>query len=292
MLARDLILQAPDEVELIAWASNDLDVTSEPAVASAVASVSPDVILNCAAYTDVDGAEANRERAFAVNGDGPGFLARALLGLPSAGRADPLLVHYSTDYVFDGTGTRPYRPADPCAPIGAYGASKLEGERQLEKVGGRYVIVRTSWLYGYHGRSFPRTMWERATKRLPTKVVNDQTGRPTYTRDLARATWQLIGVETTGRGPSRRASHTDRILQAANAGEVTWFDIARHVFQRADAAEVLAPCTTAEFPRPARRPAWSVLDTSALERYVDPLPAWDDALDRFLAELRDNARGD
>ena len=122
--------------------------------------------------------------------------------------------------------------------------------------------------------------------------MNDQTGRPTYTRDLARATWQLIGVETTGRGPSRGAPHTDRILQAANAGVVTWFDIARHVFWRAGAAELLSPCTTAEFPRPARRPSWSVLDTSALERYVDPLPTWDDALDRFLAELRDNALGD
>lgn len=283
MLARDLLREAPAGVDPVTRTSAELDVTSREAVAATVAEVAPDVVINCAAYTDVDGAESERERAFAVNGDAPGFIAAALArGNGPVGAAEPLLIHYGSDYVFDGAGTRPYREDDPCAPIGAYGASKLAGERTIAERGRRYVILRTQWLYGARGRSFPRTMRERAAARQPTRVVNDQTGRPTYTVDLARATWALVAAERRAPGAG------GRILHVANGGSATWYEVARHVFRRAGCEDLLSPCTTADFPRPARRPAWSVLDTTRFERAIGrPLPAWDDALDRFLAELEE-----
>jgi dTDP-4-dehydrorhamnose reductase len=280
MLAHDLIAEAPEGVELVARTRREVDVTDQNAVKAAIAAVSPDVVINSAGYTDVDGAESHRERAFAVNGDGPGFLAAALAG------SDALLVHYGSDYVFDGSGSRPYREEDPCAPIGVYGASKLAGELSIAEQGRRYVILRTQWLYGLHGRSFPRTMWERATARLATKVVNDQTGRPTYTVDLARATWELVSVERRRNSTSTEAPPRGQILHVANSGSATWYQIAQHVFQRAGTPELLTPCSTADFPRPAKRPVWSVLDTARFEGIIGrALPRWEDALDRFLDRI-------
>jgi dTDP-4-dehydrorhamnose reductase len=272
MLAHDLLAEAPADVEVIPRTARDVDVTDRHALSAAIAQVTPDIVINCAAYTDVDGAESHREQAFAVNGDGPGFVAAALAG------SDALLVHYGTDYVFDGAGSRPYREDDPCAPIGVYGASKLAGELSIAAQGGRYVILRTQWLYGLHGRSFPRTMWDRATARLATKVVNDQTGRATYTVDLARATWRLLSVD--------RPAVRGQILHVANSGSATWYQIAQQVFRRAGTPELLTPCPTSDFPRPAKRPVWSVLDTARFEGVVGrPLPRWDDALDRFLDQI-------
>lgn len=285
MLAQDLLAQAPSDMELVTRTSRELDVTDRAAL-TAAASLAPDVVINCAAYTDVDGAETHQERALAVNGEAPGLIAAALRGARTAGGASSvLLIHYGSDYVFDGSGSRAYREDDPRAPLGVYGASKLAGESSIAQAGGRYLILRTQWLYGFAGRSFPRTMWERATGSLPTKVVNDQTGRPTYTVDLARATWQLVGLERR-HGPSAEAAVAPPILHVTNAGTATWYDIARHVFQRAGKPELVTPCSTAEFPRPAKRPVWSVLDTTRFEARVGgALPDWRDALDRFLDEL-------
>ena len=286
MLAHDVLAEAPDGVEVVARPSQVVDVTNRQAVAETIAATSPDVVINCAAYTDVDGAEAHRERAFAVNGDGPGFIAAALAQRRRGGAPDALLIHYGSDYVFDGSASRPYREEDPCAPIGAYGASKLAGELQIAERGRRYVILRTQWLYGAHGRSFPRTMWERARAGLPTRVVTDQVGRPTYTMDLARATWRLVSLE--GQDPSARTSGGERgrILHVANSGSATWHQVAQHVFRRAGKPELLTPCVTADFPRPAKRPAWSVLDTTRFDTMIGrPLPGWEDAMDRFLSSL-------
>jgi dTDP-4-dehydrorhamnose reductase len=277
MLARDLIREAPAHVELIAPTEGEADVTSEAAMRRVIADTAPQLILNCAAYTNVDGAETNREKAFLVNGEAPGVIGRAAL---QAG-GGPLVLHYSTDYVFDGRERRPYREDDPIDPLGAYGESKWAGERALAGSGARYLIVRTQWLFGVAGRSFPRTMWERATGGHPTRVVRDQVGRPTYTVDLARATWQMACQEATL--PARPGE----VLHVANHGHATWYDVALRVFRGAGASDLVTPCSTADYPTPARRPAYSVLDTSRHEAMVgSTLPRWEDAVDRFLVELR------
>lgn len=264
MLGRDVVATAPEGVEVVALRRAQLDVTDEKAVRAAVHQVRAEAVINCAAYTAVDRAESEPERAEAVNAVAPGILGRAASGV---------VVHFSTDYVFDGTARQPYRETDAPAPLSVYGRTKLAGEGALAASGADHVILRTSWLYGLHGRSFPRTMWERARAGQTTRVVHDQTGRPTYTRDLAEATWRLVQV--------RRG-----ILHISNVGEpVTWYGIALRIFQRAGRAELVSPCTTVEYPTPARRPAWSVLDTTRFDEIAGPLPAWGDALDRFLDVL-------
>lgn len=309
MLAHDLMAEAPADLVLATRTHREVDVTDEAAVTAAIIEAEPNVIINCAAYTNVDGAEADRERAFAVNGQAPGVIGRAASApraphpTPHAPRA-PLVVHFSTDYVFNGRSDRPYREDDPTEPLGVYGASKLAGERALAQSGARYVIIRTSWLFGFHGRSFPRAMWQRAIERQLTKVVSDQVGRPTYTVDLARAAWRLLRVRRAwcagadgeersvgdalapSSAPTHRAPRTSGILHVTNAGTATWYDIARRIFEAATVPELLAPCPTAEYPTPARRPAYSVLDTSRYEALTGTcLPRWEDALTHFLAQL-------
>jgi dTDP-4-dehydrorhamnose reductase len=190
------------------------------------------------------------------------------------------VVHFSTDYVFNGQSPRPYPEDDATNPIGAYGASKLAGERTLLESGARCAIIRTSWLFGFHGKSFPRTMWQRAREGKATRVVNDQVGRPTYTVDLATATWGLIGQRITHNG------QRSLLLHVANTGAATWYEIARRIFQAAGVPDLVSPCTTAEYPTPARRPAFSVFDTSRYDALAGArLPRGEDALDRLLAEL-------
>jgi dTDP-4-dehydrorhamnose reductase len=227
--------------------------------------VRPTVILNAAAYTAVDRAESEAELAFRVNGAAVGELGRI------AARAGVRVVHFSTDYVFDGKASNPYQEQSPTDPVNTYGASKLAGERALRESGADWLILRTQWLFGVHGRSFPRTMWERAVAGLATSVVQDQTGSPTYTKDLARATWALI---------ARGASN---LFHVTNAGQATWFDFALHVFSRVGRPHLLAPCTTEQYPTPARRPHYSVLDTGRLRHELGaPLPDWRCAVDDLL----------
>lgn len=280
MLAHDLIRTKPDDVELIAASQQEVDITDAAAVRSAVRGIRPTVVLNAAAYTDVDGAESNRDRAFLINAEAAGLIGSvaADLGINEQVRI-PLVVHYSTDYVFRGVQHRPYRESDPTDPLGIYGASKRAGEQALATSGARFLIIRTQWLFGIHGKSFPRTIWERANRGAPTRVVKDQLGRPTYTVDLAAATWKLIDTDV---GEKAR-----NFIHVANSGTATWYDVARYVFEAAGAARFLSPCTTAEYPTVARRPAWSVLDTSLHDELTGhPLPPWEDAVDRFLAELK------
>jgi dTDP-4-dehydrorhamnose reductase len=268
MLGHDLLATAPDGVDVVPLARRDLDITDYGGVERAVRDVRPDVIVNAAAYTGVDRAEAEPELAMRVNGEAVGELGRV------AKAAGARMVHFSSDYVFDGTAERPYREDDPPHPVNAYGASKLAGETALRASGTEALIIRTQWLFGAHGRSFPRTMWERAARREPTRVVNDQFGRPTYTLDLATATWQLVGSGEGG------------LVHVANGGVASWFQVAREVFRHAGCSDLVQPCTTAEYPTPARRPRYSVLDTAAFERGIGAaLPHWCDAVARFLAQL-------
>jgi len=274
MLGTDLCATAPSGTSLVARDIADTDITDRAQVASALHDAQPDWVINAAAYTAVDRAETERAVAEAVNGSAPGYIAE------ESARRGIAVVHFSTDYVFAGTATSPYREGDPVAPVNAYGESKLHGEEAVLASGAHALVLRTQWLFGLAGTSFPRTMWERATAGLPTRVVDDQVGRPTYTCDLAAATWRLV---------ARRASG---IVHATNGGTATtWFDVAREVFARVGATGLLSPCATADYPTPARRPMYSALCTKRLEGLLSgALPEWRDALGRFLDELPSVAR--
>ena len=265
MLARDLEAAAPRDVQVVPCTHAQLDVTDDRALEQAVLRSRPDVVVNAAAYNDVEEAETNSALAWAVNGAAPGVVGRA------AAAVGARVVHYSTDFVFDGENRTPYREDAAAHPVNLYGKSKLQGEVNLRQSGAEHLIIRTQWLFGRDGHSFPRTMWERAVQRLPTRVVSDQTGRPTYTGHLAQVTWKLIAADVTG------------IVHVANAGVATWYDVAKRVFHAAGADDLVTPCTTAEYPTRARRPAWSVLDTSRAEAILGgPLPHWETGLGEFL----------
>ena len=245
--------------EVIGLTRTDLDITDAAAVARAIDRHAPDAVVNCAAWTDVDGAEAAEDAATAINGTGPGLLAQAA----------PHLVHVSTDYVFRGDATEPYVESDPTGPTGAYGRSKLAGEQSVAAAGDHHAIVRTSWLFGVHGRNFVATMLGLAADRDELKVVDDQVGCPTYTGHLAPA---LVAIAEQRLGG---------VVHVAGGGSCSWHDLAAAAFARTGAEITLHPCTTAEFPRPAARPAYSVL---ASERADAPiLPHWEQGLDAYLA---------
>jgi len=259
MLGHDLAASAPPKVTLVPLTRAQLDITRNAAVAAALAELRPDVVINAAAYTLVDRAEAESQAALAVNGAAVGQLGRL------ARQAKARVVHFSTDYVFDGTATVPYGEECPRHPVNAYGMTKAAGEKDLQSSGATYLIVRTQWLFGEHGTSFPKTMWERAR-------VNDQLGRPTYARDLAAAVWRLIGWSACG------------LMHLTNHGQATWFDVAARVFARAGRPDLLTPCATADYPTKAKRPRYSVLDTERAEQALGgALPTWEDAIDRFLS---------
>jgi dTDP-4-dehydrorhamnose reductase len=226
------------------------------------------VLLNAAAYTAVDAAETDEATAQLVNGDAPGWLAQELAG---RGR----LVHVSTDYVFDGTATEPYGVDDEPAPRTAYGRTKLAGERAVAAAGGDAVVVRTAWVYAAHGSNFVRTMLRLEGERDQVQVVDDQTGSPTWSADLAR------GLVEAALSPARG------VLHATNSGATTWHGLARLVFQLAgaDPARVL-PTTTGAFPRPAHRPAYSVLDPASWTAAGLPaLPPWQESVRACLQQL-------
>lgn len=268
MLGADLAASKPEEVELHAYDRSRLDILDFDAVEAALDDLRPEFLINATGFTAVDRAEHDRTSAFAVN-------AAAVAGVGRLSMERSVgVVHFSTDYVFDGHSRRAYREEDPVAPLNVYGESKVAGEQGLLASGANALILRTQWLFGINGPSFPRTMWERATRGLQTRVVNDQFGRPTYTLDLARATWACIAKRVHG------------IYHVANAGEASWFDVAHRVFDAAGSLDLLSPCSSEEFPRVARRPARSVLSTTKLEDALGAaLPHWTTALSDFLTRL-------
>jgi dTDP-4-dehydrorhamnose reductase len=218
-----------------------------------------DVVLHAAAWTDVDGAEADPQGAAAVN----------VGGTKHAAALGPL-VYYSTDYVFDGSKRTPYLESDPTGPRSAYGRSKLAGEHAVTAANPRHFIVRTSWLFGAGGRNFVDTMLGLAGEHDELKVVADQVGCPTYAGHLASVLVKLAEGDAYG------------IHHAAGAGQCSWFEFATEIFRRAEVEVRLVPCTTDEFPRPARRPAYSVLGTERPDAVR--LPSWRDGLAAYLAE--------
>jgi dTDP-4-dehydrorhamnose reductase len=259
MLGREVV-RAAAEHEVVALTHADLDVTDRAAVERTIMDASPDVVINCAGFTDVDGAESHEEAATRLNGEAAGYLAAAA----------PAIVHPSTDYVFDGSKRTPYVESDPTGPRSAYGRSKLAGERAVATANPRHFIVRTSWLFGAGGKNFVDTMLGLAAERDELKVVDDQVGCPTYAGHLASALVELAEGDSYG------------IHHLAGTGECSWFSFAGEIFRQAEVDVSVVPCTTAEFQRPAPRPAYSVLGSERPDAIR--LPSWHEGLAAYLAE--------
>lgn len=279
-LARALLGSSPVEFEVICAGRDECDLADANAVRASVERLRPDVVINAAAYTAVDKAESGEVTAFAVNAEAPRAMAEALA------EYEGTLVHVSTDYVFAGDGSVPYREDDPVAdvPATAYGRSKLAGEQAVREANANHYIVRTSWVFDADGQNFVRTMLRLARERDEVRVVADQWGRPTYARDLAETIWRLIEVR-----PPYGTYHF------ANAGATTWHGFARAVFdehsERGGRAPRLVAIGTADYPTPARRPAYSVLDTTKVERALGiAVRGWREALTQCLDEMREDAR--
>jgi dTDP-4-dehydrorhamnose reductase len=253
--------------DLIPAESADADLRDAAQVEQLIQKVRPDWVIACAAYTDVDACEKNRELAFAVNARGVENVAR------SAEKISARVFLVSTDYVFDGKGTRPYETNDPIAPINVYGASKAAGEEALRKNSSAWCVGRTSWLFGVHGPSFPEKILKVAETRPELSVVNDQIGSPTYTRDLAGAIRDLVRKDARG------------IVHISNEGTCSWFDFAKEILVQSGLDSVpIRPITTDQSARLARRPNYSVLSPSSLHAYGVRLRLWQQALSAFLKE--------
>ncbi|MGW2517014.1 dTDP-4-dehydrorhamnose reductase [Streptomyces sp. NPDC001617] len=251
-----------------------LDITRQDAVEAVLADRRPDLVVNCAAYTAVDDAETDEQQALRINGDGPRHLARACAALGAR------LIHVSTDYVFAGDADTPYPENHPTAPRTAYGRTKLAGELAVaEELPSSSAIVRTAWLYGVHGRSFVRTMIDLESRRDTLDVVDDQRGQPTWSADVAARVADL--GPHVGRGASR-------VLHATSSGEATWCELAREVFRGLGAdPDRVRPVGSEAFPRPAPRPAYSVLAHGRWrELGLPPLRDWRAALHEALPLIR------
>ena len=252
------------DVEVVALTRAELDISDRDAVTAAIAAARPDAVINCAAYTNVDRAESDPDGAAAVNAAGAGFVAAA------AAAVGAWVLHVSTDYVFDGTKTAPYVESDPTGPRSVYGSTKLEGERSVAQgAPDRHTIVRSSWLFGTAGSCFPATILRLAAERDSLSVVDDQVGCPTFTGHLAQALVALAaGTPVPG------------VVHVAASGECSWFEFAVEILRASGASAEVRPCSTDEFPRPAQRPAYSVLRSE--RPGVPVLPDWQSGLDAYL----------
>lgn len=255
MLGTDLCSFIPDAVKLT---HNNIDITDKTQVIETIKRIAPDVVFNAAAYTDVDGCEdeCNRELAFDVNGRAPGYIAQ---GCSLAGAK---LVHFSTDYVFDGS-KKEYVESDLTGPINVYGESKLLGERNIIESMDDYRIIRSSWLFGHHGRNFVETMLKLSGEMDAVRVVDDQFGKPTYTSDLARKTAEIIEL-------------VPGVYHIANEGVCSWYEFAAAVIDN------VVPCSSEEFVRKAKRPRYSVL----VNTKTTPMRHWRGALVEYLKQRK------
>ncbi|MFB3161114.1 dTDP-4-dehydrorhamnose reductase [Neobacillus sp. 179-J 1A1 HS] len=244
-----------------------LDITNEEDVLAFISKVKPDVILHCAAYTNVDAAEENEDAAYQVNAAGTENLAKA------AKLNGSKVIYISTDYVFDGTANEPYEVDEPTQPLGAYGRTKLAGEQLLQKHLDEFFIVRTAWVFGVYGNNFVKTMIRLGKERGEVGVVHDQVGSPTYTVDLAKFMVELMETDKYG------------IYHATNSGVCSWYEFAVEIFKQANMNVTVNPLTSDQFPRPAARPKYSVLSKKMIEQQgLKPLRDWKEALAAYLAE--------
>jgi dTDP-4-dehydrorhamnose reductase len=269
LLGTEIVSLFGDRYDVVA---NDLahcDITVASEVERSFRDARPDLVVHCAAYTAVDKAESEREAAFLVNGQGTRNVADACAS------SGALLVTYGTDYVFDGRGSRPCREDDATNPLSAYGQSKLAAEEACAASGAEYLFIRTQWLYGENGKNFIFAILDRARRGEPLRVVDDQTGCPTWARDLAGATSHLVAAGARG------------IVHFSNGGETTWFGFARMILDAAGLSGVeLAPVATSSLSLPAPRPAYSPLDKGLYSKLTGRTPRpWDEAAREFIGGL-------
>jgi dTDP-4-dehydrorhamnose reductase len=266
MLGTDLLESLSRAHDVTGYDLPDLDITRLEQCLAALKILRPDVVINAAAYTRVDDCESHEQEAFQINGHGAGNLAGA------AASVNALLVHYSTDYIFDGLKEEPYLESDSPNPKSVYGRSKLLGEDLVRQNCSNHLILRTSWLFGGNGPNFIRTIVGMARKGLPLRVVNDQKGSPTYSKDLAAHTLKMLdaGCRST--------------YHLTNSGSCTWFELASKAVEWAGIAGVsIAPVSTSEFPRPAPRPANSVLaNARLLKNRLPPMRSWQEAAQEYI----------
>ncbi|SMF68314.1 dTDP-4-dehydrorhamnose reductase [Paenibacillus uliginis N3/975] len=261
--------------EVFSYGREELNITDLDQCLQVISIRRPDLIIHCAAYTAVDAAETDVEAAYVVNAIGTRNMALV------AEKFDAKIVYISTDYVYSGTSERPYIEYDSPDPQSVYGKSKLAGEQMVQSFCSRWFIVRTSWLFGLHGNNFVKTMLRLGQEEPLLKVVNDQKGSPTYTVDLAQFLLNLISTEKYG------------VYHASNSGSCTWYEFTGAIFEEAreqlglTITAELQPCATAEFPRPAPRPANSVMDHLAIRlNQLEGLPHWRDGLNQFMLDMK------
>lgn len=264
MLGKDLCALLSKEHELIKYDREELDITNAKMVNKVVAKLNPNAIINCAAFTDVDGCEEKEKKAIAkkVNSFGPGNLAKISkkLNIP--------LFHYSTDYIFNGLKKDGYRESySKIDPINAYGRTKALGEKLIKQNCKKYYILRTAWLYGKNGKNFVDTMLQLAKKNDSLKIVNDQYGKPTYTLDLAKRTKDILDKKLK-----------PGIYHVTNEGETSWFYFANEIFKLKKIKIKVIPCKTSEFPTPAKRPSF----TGLINTKLPPMRKWQEALREYL----------
>jgi dTDP-4-dehydrorhamnose reductase len=276
-VGRALAATAPADAQLVALDRSSCDVTDLEAVTRAIRDAAPDMVFNAAAYTAVDRAESEPEAAARLNGAAPGFMAGA------SKAAGARFVHISTDFVFNGTGGTPYRPGDPTDPQSVYGATKLQGEQAAAAADPDALIVRTAWVYAAQGANFVLTMLRFMGERERLTIVSDQIGTPTFAPSLSRALWSLAGSQASG------------IHHYTDAGVASWYDFAVAIHEEATALGLLQrpvaimPIPSVDYPTPARRPAFSVLDKSATWAALGgPAPHWRVNLRTCLEEIRHN----
>jgi dTDP-4-dehydrorhamnose reductase len=270
MLGSDLLLKLSAEHEIVGMDKEEIDIVSASECEKAIKDTAPHIVINAAAYTNVDGCESAKEECFAVN-------AEAVKNVAQACRNKNIhIIHFSTDYVFDGTAKQSYKEDDNCNPINAYGESKLAGERYLQSLANDYVLIRTSWLYGVKGKNFVRTILEKAKTTNKLEVVDDQVGSPTHTKDLAAAVDLLIEQNAKG------------IFHVTNRGSCSWYQFAVKIFQESglDDIEVI-PIKSDKLSRAAMRPAYSVLSMQKFVRTTGKtMQPWQLALQDYLKGIK------
>lgn len=251
-----------------------LDITRQDQIRYALTSFRPAWVINCAAYTNVDGAEGHEEQALLLNAKGPELLALACK------RLKVKLLHISTDYVFDGTKGSPYIEEDIPNPINVYGVSKLAGENAVIHQMKEYIIIRTQWLIGHHGRNFVSTIMAAAQINESLRVVNDQWGSPTFAPDVAKAIAQLMEVDARG------------TFHVCNRGKATWYDLASKAIELVGLGTKVIPISTEEYPLPAKRPAYSILSTKKFSTKTGKvMPIWQTSLDSYVHEYLQRVKG-
>ena len=270
-LGRDLVELIGQQHETVGLGRNQLDIRNLKQCKQVVREIKPNVILHTAAYTAVDLAESQEDEAYAVNAYGSRNIAMA------AEEIGAKLCYISTDYVFDGTAATPYKEYDATNPQGVYGKSKYAGEQLVQSFSSQYFILRTSWVYGQHGNNFVKTMLKLGREKDQLMVVHDQIGSPTYTVDLCRFLLELIKTDNFG------------IYHASNSGQCSWYEFAQAIFEESQIHIKVIPCTTEQFPRPAARPPYSVMNHLAIRANgLTDLRPWRKALKEFLQTVNSN----